>query len=81
MQLSSKILIGMLLGIAVGLLLNMINDASAEPVPMIAWLVENVFDLIEIESEKNNQVSLFYDDNGFDKVSDNFWAMVDLPEP
>jgi len=46
MQLSSKILIGMLLGIAVGLLLNMINDASAEPVPMIAWLVENVFDLI-----------------------------------
>jgi FkbH-like protein len=26
-----------------------------------------------IESEKNNQVSLFYDDNGFDKVSDNFW--------
>ena len=46
MQLSSKILIGMLLGIAVGLLLNMINDASAEPVPMISWLVENVFDLI-----------------------------------
>ena len=46
MQLSSKILIGMLLGIAVGLLPNMINDASAEPVPMIAWLVENVFDLI-----------------------------------
>jgi len=45
MQLSSKILLGMALGIAVGLILNMISDGSG-PGPLTAWVVEYIFDVV-----------------------------------
>ena len=41
MQLSSKILLGMALGIAVGLILNMVSDGSGSG-PLTAWVVEYV---------------------------------------
>ena len=45
MQLSSKILLGMALGIVVGLILNMISDGS-DSGPLTAWVVEYVFDVV-----------------------------------
>ena len=45
MQLSSKILLGMALGIIVGLILNMISDGS-DSGPLTAWVVEYVFDVV-----------------------------------
>lgn len=45
MQLSSKILLGMALGIVVGLALNLIN-AGAESGPLTAWVVEYIFDVV-----------------------------------
>ena len=45
MQLSSKILLGMALGIVVGLILNMISDVS-DSGPLTAWVVEYIFDVV-----------------------------------
>ena len=45
MQLSSKILLGMALGIVVGLILNMISDGS-DSGPLTAWVVEYIFDVV-----------------------------------
>ena len=45
MKLSSKIILGMVLGILVGLILHALNDGS-EQGPASAWLVEYVFDVI-----------------------------------
>ena len=44
MQLSSKILSGMVLGIILGLVLNALGGADPEQTPLIAWFVDNVFD-------------------------------------
>jgi Na+/H+-dicarboxylate symporter len=46
MQLSSKILSGMVLGIILGLVLNALGGADPEKTPLIAWFVDNVFDVI-----------------------------------
>ena len=46
MQLSSKILSGMVLGIILGLVLNALGGADPEKTPLIAWFVNNVFDVI-----------------------------------
>lgn len=46
MQLSSKILSGMVLGIILGLVLNALGGADPEKTPLIAWFVENIFDVI-----------------------------------
>ena len=46
MQLSSKILSGMVLGIILGLVLNALGGADPEQTPLIAWFVDNVFDVI-----------------------------------
>ena len=45
MQLSSKILLGMALGIVVGLILNMFSDGS-DSGPLTAWVVEYIFDVV-----------------------------------
>jgi len=45
MQLSSKILLGMALGIVVGLILNIISDGS-DSGPLTAWVVEYIFDVV-----------------------------------
>ena len=45
MKLSSKIILGMVLGILVGLILHALNDGSDQG-PASAWLVEYVFDVI-----------------------------------
>ena len=44
MQLSSKILSGMVLGIILGLVLNALGGADPEQTPLIAWFVDNIFD-------------------------------------
>lgn len=46
MQLSSKILSGMVLGIILGLVLNALGGADPEQTPLIAWFVDNIFDVI-----------------------------------
>ena len=46
MQLSSKILSGMVLGIILGLVLNSLGGADPDQTPLIAWIVDNVFDVI-----------------------------------
>ena len=46
MQLSSKILSGMVLGIILGLVLNALGGADPEKTPLIAWFVDNIFDVI-----------------------------------
>ena len=46
MQLSSKILSGMVLGIILGLVLNTLGGADPEQTPLISWFVDNVFDVI-----------------------------------
>ena len=46
MQLSSKILSGMVLGIILGLVLNALGGADPEQTPLISWFVDNVFDVI-----------------------------------
>ena len=46
MQLSSKILSGMVLGIILGLVLNALGGADPEKTPLIAWFVSNIFDVI-----------------------------------
>jgi Na+/H+-dicarboxylate symporter len=46
MQLSSKILLGMVLGIILGLVLNALGGADPDQTPLIAWFVDNVFDVI-----------------------------------
>jgi Na+/H+-dicarboxylate symporter len=46
MQLSSKILSGMVLGIILGLVLNSLGGADPDQTPLIAWFVDNVFDVI-----------------------------------
>jgi Na+/H+-dicarboxylate symporter len=46
MQLSSRILLGMMLGIILGLILNSLGGADPEKTPLIAWVVNNVFDVI-----------------------------------
>ena len=46
MQLSSKILSGMVLGIILGLVLNALGGADPEKTPLIALFVENIFDVI-----------------------------------
>jgi Na+/H+-dicarboxylate symporter len=46
MQLSSKILSGMVLGIILGLVLNALGGAGPEKAPIIAWFVDNVFDVV-----------------------------------
>ena len=45
MKLSTKIILGMILGIAVGSTLNIITGEGEQPL-VIAWLVEYVFDVI-----------------------------------
>lgn len=45
MQLSSKILLGMALGIVVGLILNVISDGSGSGL-LTAWVVEYIFDVV-----------------------------------
>ena len=46
MQLSSKILSGMVLGIILGLVLNSLGGADPDQAPLIAWIVDNIFDVI-----------------------------------
>jgi len=46
MQLSSKILSGMVLGIILGLVLNSLGGADPDQTPLIAWIVDNIFDVI-----------------------------------
>jgi Na+/H+-dicarboxylate symporter len=46
MQLSSKILLGMVLGIMLGLVLNALGGADPAQTPLIAWFVDNIFDVI-----------------------------------
>ena len=46
MQLSSKILSGMVIGIILGLVLNALGGADPEQTPLIAWFVDNIFDVI-----------------------------------
>ena len=46
MQLSSKILLGMGLGIILGLVLNALGGADPDQTPLIAWFVDNIFDVI-----------------------------------
>ena len=46
MQLSSKILLGMVLGIILGLVLNALGGADPDQTPLIAWFVDNIFDVI-----------------------------------
>ena len=46
MQLPSKILSGMVLGIILGLVLNALGGADPEQTPLIAWFVDNIFDVI-----------------------------------
>ncbi|HIG67736.1 MAG TPA: dicarboxylate/amino acid:cation symporter [Porticoccaceae bacterium] len=46
MQLSSKILIGMVLGMMLGLGLNFMSGGNPEQTPLIAWLVEYIFDVV-----------------------------------
>jgi Na+/H+-dicarboxylate symporter len=46
MQLSSRILLGMTLGIILGLILNALGGDDPNKTPMIAWFVNNIFDVI-----------------------------------
>lgn len=46
MQLSSRILLGMTLGIILGLILNVLGGDDPNKTPMIAWFVNNIFDVI-----------------------------------
>ena len=46
MQLSSRILLGMTLGIILGLILNGLGGDDPNKTPMIAWFVNNIFDVI-----------------------------------
>ena len=46
MQLSSRILLGMVLGIILGLILNSLGGADPDKTPVISWFVNNVFDVV-----------------------------------
>ena len=46
MQLSSRILLGMVLGIILGLILNSLGGADPDKTPIISWFVNNVFDVV-----------------------------------
>ena len=46
MQLSSRILLGMVLGIILGLILNSMGGADPDKTPIISWFVNNVFDVV-----------------------------------
>ena len=46
MQLSSRILLGMVLGIILGLILNSLGGADPNKTPIISWFVNNVFDVV-----------------------------------
>ena len=46
MQLSSKILLGMFLGIALGIVLHAIDQSVSVASPVITWMVDNIFDVI-----------------------------------
>ena len=46
MQLSSRILVGMVLGIILGLILNSLGGADPDKTPIISWFVNNVFDVV-----------------------------------
>ena len=46
MQLSSRILLGMVLGIILGLILNSLGGADPDKTPIISWFVNNIFDVV-----------------------------------
>ena len=46
MQLSSRILLGMVLGIILGLILNSLGGADPDKTPVISWFVNNLFDVV-----------------------------------
>ena len=53
MQLSSRILLGMVLGIILGLILNSLGGADPDKTPIISWFVNNVFDWLAHCADKN----------------------------